>query len=131
MANAAEPLSGKARTALRARAHSLKPVVWIAESGITPGAMREIDRALDAHELIKIHAAVADRDVRAELLAAICSTLNAQPIQRIGKMLVVYRERPEPVTTQNEGAVKAQKPPREPHRPARGRQERRRRSPQR
>ena len=116
------PLSGKARTALRARAHSLKPVVWIAESGMTEGAMREIDRALAAHELIKIHAAVATRDARAELLATVCSTLNAQPVQVIGKMLVAYRQRPEAIPAETATSAKAQKPAK---RPAGGRRERR------
>ena len=88
-------LSGKERTALRARAHGLKPVVWVAESGITPGAMREIDRALAAHELIKIHAAVEGKAARAALLADVCMTLGAQPVQVIGKMLVAFRHRPE------------------------------------
>ena len=87
-------LSGKERRELRARAHALKPVVWVAESGVTPGAMREIDRALAAHELIKIHAACAERTARSALLTAICAELKAQPVQVIGKMLVAFRRRP-------------------------------------
>ena len=88
-------LSGKERKALRARAHGLKPVVWVAESGITPGAMREIDRALNAHELIKIHVALSGRAARDALLGEICTTLDARPVQVIGKMLVAYRPRPQ------------------------------------
>lgn len=87
-------LSGKDRRELRARAHALKPVVWVAESGMTPGALREIDRALTAHELIKIHAACAERTQRSALLTSICAELKAQPVQVIGKMLVAFRPRP-------------------------------------
>jgi putative YhbY family RNA-binding protein len=90
-------LLGKDRRALRARAHGLKPVVWIAGSGITPGAMSEIERALTAHELIKIHAAGGNREARAALLTSICTELQAQPVQVIGKMLVAFRARPDPV----------------------------------
>jgi RNA-binding protein len=104
-------LSGKERTALRARAHSLKPVVWVADSGITPGAMHEIDRALNAHELIKVHAAVSGREARTALLADICTALGAQPVQVIGKMLVVFRHRPEHETPpqQSKSAAKPAK----------------------
>jgi putative YhbY family RNA-binding protein len=90
-------LLGKDRRALRARAHGLKPVVWIAGSGITPGVMSEIERALTAHELIKIHAAGGNLEARAALLTSICTELQAQPVQVIGKMLVAFRARPDPV----------------------------------
>ena len=87
-------VAGKTLRALRARAHSLKPVVCIASSGATPGVLREIDRALDAHELIKVRAAIEGRAEREEALASICGQLGAQPVQVIGKMLVVFRARP-------------------------------------
>ena len=90
-----DALSAKDRATLRARAHGLKPVVWVAESGVTPGAMREIDRALAAHELVKINAAVDGRHARAALLDDICATLGAQPVQVIGKMLIAFRRRAE------------------------------------
>ena len=87
-------LPPKARSELRARAHSLKPVVWIAQRGLTEGALREVDRALDAHELIKIHAGLGEREDRARLLATLCRELKAEPVQMIGKMLIAYRQRP-------------------------------------
>ena len=96
ISSTSDVLSDKDRRALRARAHSLKPVVWIAASGITPGAMTEIERALTAHELIKIHAAGGNREARAALLTSICAELQAQPVQVIGKMLVAFRARPNP-----------------------------------
>jgi len=82
--------------ALRARAHGLKPVVWIAAAGASPAVLREADRALTVHELIKMHAALEGRAERTELLASICRALGAAPVQVIGKMLVAYRPRPEP-----------------------------------
>jgi RNA-binding protein len=56
--------------------------------------MRELDRALAAHELIKVHAAIDEREDRARLLETLCQALQAQPVQVIGKMLVAYRPRP-------------------------------------
>ena len=39
---------------LRARAHSLKPVVITGQHGVTPAVLNEINLALDHHELIKV-----------------------------------------------------------------------------
>ena len=110
-----EALSSKARSALRARAHGLKPVVWVAESGISAGAMHEIDRALTAHELIKIHAGVAGREARSALLDQICATLGAQPVQIIGKMLVAFRPRPDEAAAVKQESARAPKRVRRTH----------------
>jgi len=56
--------------------------------------MAEIDRALEAHELIKVRAATLGRDAREAALVEICARLQAQPVQHIGKVLVLYREKP-------------------------------------
>ena len=84
------------RRALRARAHALHPVVMIGEAGLTPAVLKEVDIALKSHELIKIRVLGADRDRRASLIGEICSALDAAPVQSIGKILVVFRPRPEP-----------------------------------
>lgn len=89
-------LDAAARQALKARAHPLKPVVMIGESGLTPTVLAEIERALSSHELIKIRVFGDDRAVRAELLAAICAQTGSAPVQQIGKLLVVWRPAPEP-----------------------------------
>ena len=94
-----ESVAAKSRRDLRARAHALKPVVWIASSGPTEGVVRELDRALAVHELVKIHAAIDDRRERSRLLQSLCETLHAQPVQTIGKMLVAFRPRPQSTDT--------------------------------
>ncbi|HTP95682.1 MAG TPA: YhbY family RNA-binding protein, partial [Burkholderiales bacterium] len=78
-----------------ARAHALRPVVMVGEAGLTPALLREIDASLKAHELIKIRVAGDDRRLRESTLESICVALGAAPVQHIGKMLVVFRERPE------------------------------------
>ncbi|WP_337497811.1 YhbY family RNA-binding protein, partial [Sutterella wadsworthensis] len=47
-------LSRDARLTLRAQAHHLNPVVLLGASGLTEAVMKEIDRELKAHELIKV-----------------------------------------------------------------------------
>jgi putative YhbY family RNA-binding protein len=81
------------RRELRARAHHLNPVVSIAGNGLTPAVLAEIERSLQAHELIKVKVHGTERKAREALLASLCGTLDAAPVQHIGSILVVWRER--------------------------------------
>ena len=82
------------RKALKARAHPLDPIIHLGGKGLTEAVVAEIGRALDAHELIKVRAGGMEREEREAVLAEICARLDAQPVQHIGKVLVVYREKP-------------------------------------
>jgi putative YhbY family RNA-binding protein len=89
------PLSSDERRALRARAHPLKPVVMIAQNGLTDAVLKEIDLALRSHELIKVRVFDAEREQRDAWLTAACAALGAAPVQRIGNILVLYRPNPD------------------------------------
>ena len=89
-----DELTSAERRALRARAHHLRPVVMIGDAGLTPEVALEIDANLKSHELIKIRVLGDDRTSRDALVAAICEASGAQPVQHIGKILVVYRQKP-------------------------------------
>ncbi|QKV56325.1 MAG: YhbY family RNA-binding protein [Dechloromonas sp.] len=82
-------LNSTQRRELRARAHSLNPVVSIAENGLTKAVLAEIDVNLQAHELIKIRVYGDSREDRTAYLEQICAELGAAPVQQIGKLLVV------------------------------------------
>ncbi|AKU21623.1 YhbY family RNA-binding protein [Massilia sp. MB5] len=83
------------RSALRAEAHALKPIVLIGEAGLTPAVMKEIELGLDSHGLIKVRVFGDDRDARIEMYDTICAELSAAPVQHIGKLLVLYRPKKE------------------------------------
>ena len=87
-------LAPRQRRALRAQAHHLEPVVAIGDAGLTPEVLREIEINLKAHELIKIRVLGADRAGRTALISAIRDATGASPVQSIGRVLVMYRERP-------------------------------------
>src|SRR2546429_1140641 len=89
-------LSPTRRRELKARAHALDPVVLIGEAGLSSAVLAEIDRGLKNHELIKVRVPGADRPEREAILAEICSQTGAKPVQHIGKVLVLFRENPEP-----------------------------------
>jgi putative YhbY family RNA-binding protein len=108
-------LSSAERSSLRARAHSLAPVVSIAESGLTENVLREIEICLNAHELIKIRVYGDSRENRLAYLEKICSELGAAAVQHIGKLLIVYRPRPLDATTVNSNkSVKTRRPAKAP-----------------
>ena len=84
-------LTAAERSALRARAHALHPVVMAGQGGLTQAVLRELERALRAHELVKFKVAEGDRDAREAILAQVCARLSAAPVQLIGRVLVLYR----------------------------------------
>lgn len=88
-------LSPIERRALRAAAHHLNPTVAIADNGLTPNVLKEIDLSLKSHELIKVKLHGIERDDRAALLDAICAELDCAPVQSIGNILILWRPKPE------------------------------------
>lgn len=88
-------LTPKERQALKALAHGLKPVVLLGSAGLSSAVVKEIDRALIAHELIKVKVPVDDRAEREEIFASVAESLSAARVQAIGKLLVLFRPAPE------------------------------------
>jgi len=70
--------------------------VLIVGGGLSPTLLSEIDRSLKSHELIKVRVPGADRPGREAILEEICRRTGAQSIQHVGKVLVLFRENPEP-----------------------------------
>jgi len=79
------------RMFLKAQAHALKPVVIIGNAGLSEAVLAEIERALAAHELIKVRVQNDDRAVRKTWLAGICERLDCGAVQHLGKLLLLYR----------------------------------------
>ena len=94
-------LTPRERAHLKARAHALEPVVQVGNAGLTDKVAAEVERALAAHELIKVRIDGADRDAREELCDAICARAGAAEVQRVGKVLVLWRPRPDADAQEN------------------------------
>ena len=90
-----EPLTTRERTHLKARAHALEPVVHVGNTGVTDRVVAEVDRALSAHELIKVKILAEDRTARMAVGDEICARTAAAPVHRVGKVLVLWRPREE------------------------------------
>ncbi len=83
---------------LRSIAHTLQPIVTVADKGLNENIEQEIERALRQHELIKIKIFAADRSARQAMIESICSQRDATLVQRIGNVAVLYRasRKPDP-----------------------------------
>lgn len=89
-------LSSKQVRALRAESHrlKLKPVVMIGHQGLSENVMNELEQALNHHELIKVRLPALDKEDKTETMSALTGQLNADIIQTIGHVLVLFRKNP-------------------------------------
>jgi putative YhbY family RNA-binding protein len=90
-------LSRDERLDLRARAHHLPPVVLLGTSGLTPAVLKEVDRALTAHGLIKVRVPGDDRAAREAIYSQITEQLAAALVAAVGKLAILYRPQPDKV----------------------------------
>jgi len=79
---------------LKTQAHLLKPVIMVGQSGLTKSVLEEIEVTLNTHELIKIKIR-AEKEDRIQISAQIIETSQAELIQSIGQIIVIYRKNPE------------------------------------
>lgn len=86
-------LSSKQRRYLRSLAHHLHPVVQIGDRGLTDQVIAKVDVELEVHELIKVKMATKDRAEREAMGDRMSSKTGAAIVQRIGKIVALYRPR--------------------------------------
>ena len=79
--------------------HNLKPVVMVADKGLTDGVVEETLRALNDHELIKVKFAIGDREAKQQLMKELVETVKAEMVQSIGKIALIYKaaDKPNPL----------------------------------
>jgi RNA-binding protein len=88
--------SSPLRRRLRAAGHHLSPVVQVGKEGVTDAVLRQVDRALQDHELVKVKVGSETPDDRfgsAEALLA--GSEGAGLVQILGRTLLLYRRHPE------------------------------------
>ncbi len=85
-----KPLSKNAQKYLRGISHDIKPLVTVADKGLTENIMIELDICLDQHELVKVKLRT-DRETRAQHTQKIITATGAHKIQSIGQTLTIYR----------------------------------------
>jgi len=71
--------------------HNLKPVIMIGQNGITENILKELEIALDFHELVKIKIAGADKAGCGEMIQQLIDASSAEVVQKIGKTATLFR----------------------------------------
>lgn len=84
-------ITTKQRSTLRAMAHSLTPVVIVGKEGVTEQVLKSINDVLQARELIKIRLLNNCPLTTREVSANVCENLNAEGVQCIGSIVVIYK----------------------------------------
>ena len=74
-------ISSKQRANLRSMANTLAPIFQIGKGNINDNFIEQIDGALETRELITAR----------EASDQLCEALGAEPVQCIGRKLVLYR----------------------------------------
>lgn len=93
----AKSLSSQQQKRLRGQAHGLKPCVQMGSGGVSPSILGAIRQAADTHELIKVQLpAGTGASEKDELSTALMAALGPRfhTAGRIGRMLIVYFEKP-------------------------------------
>ena len=88
-------LTPRERAHLKGRAHALEPIVQVGQGGLSEAVAAELDRALTAHELIKVRINGTDRQQRQATAEAICARTGAAAVQQVGKIVVLWRPKPD------------------------------------
>ena len=83
------------RKKFRRIAHHLHPVIIVGDGGVSDAVIAETNRALDDHELIKVKVNAIDREDRTAMIDALVAACQAEAVQKIGKVVVLYRQNPE------------------------------------
>ncbi|GLK91073.1 ribosome assembly RNA-binding protein YhbY [Pseudomonas turukhanskensis] len=88
------PLTQEQKKQYKSIGHHLKPVLIVADNGLTEGVLAELERALTDHELIKIQLRITERESRLAVIDELCKTAKSELVQVIGKMALIYRKNP-------------------------------------
>lgn len=91
-------LSNADKKHYRAIGHQLKPVITIAEKGLSESVQAELERALNDHELIKIKLVTGEKAQKSALVDEICALTKGVAVQSIGHVLLLLRaaKKPDP-----------------------------------
>jgi RNA-binding protein len=87
--------SGPLRKKLRAAGHHLSAIVQVGKEGVSEPVLRQLDRALTDHELVKVRVGTESPEDRFETAERLGPGAAAQVAQILGRTVLVYRKHPE------------------------------------
>lgn len=85
-------LSPKNRAYLKGLANHLKPSLNIGKGDIDETLLEVLDKALEAHELVKVRVLETASSTFEEISDSLCKGTDAQFVGKTGHIITVYRE---------------------------------------
>lgn len=85
-------LTGKQNRHLRSQAHHLNPIFQVGKGGVNEHLIKHINEALEVRELIKISVLNNSGEDRKEVGEQLAEKAQAELVQVIGKIIVLYKE---------------------------------------
>lgn len=90
-------LHGFQKRFLRGLAHSLKPLVFVGQKGVTQTLVKAMDDALDHHELVKIKfVEFKQKDQKLALIEQIETTVTCELVGLVGHVATFFRRQSDP-----------------------------------
>ncbi len=90
-------LKGYQKKYLRGMAHSLKPIVFIGQKGMTDAVNREMNIALDTHELVKLKfLEFKEKKQKIDIINRIEEKTHCRMAGMIGHIAIFYRQHNDP-----------------------------------
>ena len=84
-------ITGKQRAKLRGMANQIQALYQIGKDGVTDNVIAQLDDALEARELIKVHILDSALLETRETADEVAARLGAESVQSIGSKFVLYR----------------------------------------
>ena len=104
-------LEGFQRKYLRGLAHTMKPVIFIGQKGLTSQVIASAKEAIESHELIKVKFNdFKEKEQKEEISAQLEKETGAENVGMIGHTVIFYRQKTDPekrrisLPHRNEGA---------------------------
>ncbi len=86
-------LSARQRKHLKGLAHNLDPVVRVGKASVTEGVVAEAQKALEAHELVKVRIELDDGEQRRRIATQLAESTESDLVGTIGKIAILFRQR--------------------------------------
>lgn len=84
-------LTSKQRAYLRGIANGIESIFQIGKGGISQNLIKQLDDALEARELIKVHILQNSQGEASDIFRELADKLSAEEVQLIGNRFVLYR----------------------------------------
>jgi RNA-binding protein len=85
-------ITSKQRSYLRSIGHDLEPIFQIGKAGIAPAMVKQVQEALEARELVKVHVLDNSDFQPKEACDRLARETDAEGVQVVGSKFVLYKK---------------------------------------